>query len=143
MEHYAVHDLTSEKPFALSSTAFTHFCHDAKLLCEHVLTPAAAYRVFLQSNVEDLHGDRRRNAVNDDKQLMRHEMLEAVLRLVECKFHHAPGTDAGDHRARRSFAGRDDSEDRAETCKRRMREGAADPRFLLVPFFQNRESVGT
>ena len=85
IEYYAVMD-TNDDPFDMSLNAFLRLCHEAKLLDDQ-FTLEVAQRVFVQVNVE-IKGqvDSKVASVNDDNSLMRHEMIEAVLRIADYKY---------------------------------------------------------
>ena len=86
LANLAVND-ANEDPFFMSQNAFLRFCHEAKLFDDYGFTHEVACRIFVQVNVE-IAGtvDKETAKVNDDNSLMRHEMIEALLRIADAKF---------------------------------------------------------
>lgn len=83
MDYYG-YKSTNDDPFDLAANSFNLFLKDANIL-DKKLTSEVAQRIFVQVNVE-IGGDKTHNAKNDDNALMRHEFVEAVLRLTAAKY---------------------------------------------------------
>ena len=69
-------------PFSMSQNAFYSFVADCEFIDEGRFTLAESGMIFIKVNLEE--GDKKNqvNQLNDDKFLMRHEFIEALLRIA-------------------------------------------------------------
>ena len=90
MEYYGYRSSNAD-PFDMSQNAFFSLLRDAQILsdtqnADHTrITSEVAQRIFVQVNVEVGRKDSRTNAANDNTAMMRHELLEALLRIASAK----------------------------------------------------------
>ena len=69
-------------PFSMSQNAFYSFVGDCEFVDEGRFTLAESGMIFIKVNLEEGDKKTQLNQINDDKFLMRHEFVEALLRIA-------------------------------------------------------------